>query len=85
MHTIFRKVISRHRVSPDQAKVKALMDMPLPKTKRELQLFLGIVNYLSKFSLMTVEVCKPLRRLTSVEAEWTWNRTYQEIYEKLNC
>ena len=50
-----------------------------PLKQRELQSFMGIVDYLSKFSPMTAEVCETLLRLTSVKAEWTWNRTYQEI------
>ena len=28
------------------------------------------------------KVYEPLWRLTSVKAEWTWNRIYQEIYER---
>ena len=79
IHTIFGEVISRHRLKQNPAKVKVLMDMLPPKTKRELQLYLVIVNYLSRFSSMTVEVFKPLQRLTSVEAILLWNRTYQEI------
>ena len=66
--SFFGEVIFRHGVIPYLAKVKAVMDMLPPKTKRELQSFLSIVNYLSKFSPMTAEVCKPLRRLTSVNA-----------------
>ena len=57
----FSKVISRHGVSPYPSKVRALNDMPPTKAKRELWSFLSIVNYLSKFSPMTAEVCKPLR------------------------
>ena len=45
MHTIFAKVISWHDVSPNPVKVKVLVDMLSPKTKGELQSFLGIVNY----------------------------------------
>ena len=70
-------MISRHGVSPASAKVKALKDMPSPKTKRELQSFLGIVNYLSKFSPMTAEIWEPFRRLTLVKVVWTQNRSYQ--------
>ena len=29
--------------------IKTLMDMPLPNNKRELQTFLGIINYLGKY------------------------------------
>ena len=64
-------------MSPDPAVVKALTNMPPPKAKREPQSFLGIVNYLSKFSPMTAEVCEP-----SVNAALMWNRLYQEVYEK---
>ena len=41
-----------------------------------------MVNYLSKFLQMMVGVCEPLRRLTSVSVAFTWNRSYQEIYER---
>ena len=48
---------------------------------KEMQSFLGIMNYLSKYSSVTSQMCEPLRRLTSVKLEWTWNKTYQELYE----
>ena len=47
-----------------------------------MQSFLGIVNYLMKLSPMTAEVFEPVRRLTSVNDVWKWNRLYQEVYEK---
>jgi len=34
---------------PDSEKVKAIRNMPVPETKTDLQLFLGMVAYLSKF------------------------------------
>ena len=52
MHPILWQVITRHVVSIDHAKVKALTDMLPSKTQRELQFSLGIGNYLSKFSSM---------------------------------
>ena len=69
--------------SLDPANVWALMNMPSSKTERELQSFLCIVSYLSKFSPMTVEVSEPHQRLTFVIGEWICNRTYQEIYKRV--
>ena len=40
----FGEVISRRGVQPDLQKMKALMDMPPPNNKKELQAFLGIFN-----------------------------------------
>ena len=42
----FGEVISREGVQPDPQKIKALTDMPAPSNKKELQAFLGIINYL---------------------------------------
>ena len=73
----FDKVVLRKGVQPDPQKVKALTDMLVPKSKRELQALLGIINYLGKFSPGTAEVCEPLQKLTSSKATWTWNASYQ--------
>ena len=58
------------------------MEIPPPKTKKELQAFLGIINYLSKLSPSTVDVCDSLKQLTSSKTEWTWNATYQKLFDK---
>ena len=58
------------------------MNLPPYKTKGKLQSFLGTVNYMSKLSPMTAEVCKPLWRLTSVKTEWMWHKIYQDICER---
>ena len=49
------------------------MDMLAPKSKKELQAFLGIINYLRKFSPGTTDICK---------VTWTWNVSYQELFDK---
>ena len=29
-----------------------------------------------------LEVCKPLRKLTSSKTTWTWNASYQQLFDK---
>ena len=50
--------------------------------KKELQAFLGVINYLGKFSSGTADVCDPLCKLTSSKAIWTWNASYQALFNK---
>ena len=78
------EVVSRQRVSPDLRKIQVLTDMPPPKSRKELQSFLGILNYLSNFSQVTVEVCEPLQKLTSVKAGWMLHGMYQDQYDRAN-
>ena len=56
--------------------------MPAPTIKKELQTVLGIINYLTKFSPSIATVCEPLWKLMSNRAVWTWNASYQSIYDK---
>ena len=63
-------------------KIKALIDMLAPKNKKELHAFLGILNYLGKFTPGTTDVCDPLHNLISSKVAWTWNTSYQELFAK---
>ena len=78
----FSEVVSREGIQLDPQKIRGLTKMPAPKNKKELQAFLGIINYLSKFSPDKLEVCKPLRKLTSSKAMWMWDVSYQQWFEK---
>ena len=78
----FSEVVSRDDMQPDLQKISTLTEMLAPKNKKELQAFLGIINYLSQFSPDTSEVCEPLRKLMSCKATWTWDASYQQRFEK---
>ena len=81
---LFGGVVSRQGAQPDPQKVRTLTEMlaPKKKNKKELQAFLGVINYLNKFSPGTSEVCEPLRKLTSSKMTWTWNASYQQLFDK---
>ena len=51
-------IISRWK--PAQTKVSAITSMPEPSCKKQEQSFIGMVNYLSKFSTRLSELAKPL-------------------------
>ena len=78
----FGEVISWNGVKPNLQKIKALMEMPHPKNTKELQAFLGIINYLGTFSPSTASTCEPLWKLTSSRVVWMRNISYQGLYIK---
>ena len=45
----FRNVLSKDGLSPDNTKVQLIKDWPMPTNHKELQSFLGTVNYQSRF------------------------------------
>ena len=54
----------------------------MPNNKKELQAFLGIINYLGTFPPRTADVCDPLHKLTSSKATLTWNASYLSLFNK---
>ena len=53
-----------------------------PRTKKELQAFLGIINYLSEFSPSMADICESLRKLTLAGTKWNWDAKYQNIFDR---
>ena len=78
----FGEVILRRGVQLDPQKIKTLPDMLALNNKKELQTFLGIINYLGKFSPGTADMCDPLHKLMSSKVTWTWNASYQSLFNK---
>ena len=48
---------------PAQNKITAIIAMPPPSNKKEVQSFIRIINYLMKFSPRLTELAEPIREL----------------------
>ena len=66
----------------DPNKVKAVTTWPTPTTKRELQQFLGFVNFYRRFVKGFAKIAKPLTKLTG-KNEWLWTELQQKAFEEL--
>ena len=64
-----------------QSKVKAIADMPQPECKRQVQLFIGMVNYLSTFSACLSELAEPVRELSKEKVPFNWGPEHQESFK----
>ena len=53
------------------------------RNKGELQSFLGMVTYLSPFILQLSSHTATLRGLLKTDVEYSWNATYQVVFDKL--
>ena len=56
-------LITSQGLKPDPSKVKALQEMPAPKSKEEVRRFLGFIQYLAKFIPNLSEVDASLRKV----------------------
>ena len=57
---------------PAQSNIKAIQEMPAPQCKKQVQSFIGMVNYLSKFSARISELAEPIRDLCKEKIPFNW-------------
>ncbi|QRW20558.1 Retrotransposable element Tf2 protein [Rhizoctonia solani] len=76
-------VISPAGFSMDQKKIEAVTSWPQPRTVKQVQAFLGFVNYLRRFIPNFSLVARPLHSLTRKESPWSWGNQEEEAFQEL--
>ncbi|CAB4026176.1 Transposon Ty3-G Gag-Pol poly [Paramuricea clavata] len=67
-------------ICPDPGKVSAVHEMPRPLDKVGVQRFLGMCNYLSKFSPNLSATVLPLRNLVKQNVEFNWSDSQENAF-----
>ena len=78
-------------LSPDPERIAAVKRMNLPQDVETMRSFLGLVNYLNRFSMHLAELSEPLREICRQDVEFELNesvhvafsRTKEEISKKV--
>ena len=73
----------RRRHQARSQKVRAISEMERPNCNEELQRFLGMVTYLSKFIPNYSEEAAPLRNLLEKETGWHWEESQEKSFQHL--
>uniref|UniRef100_A0A8K9UV21 Gypsy retrotransposon integrase-like protein 1 n=1 Tax=Oncorhynchus mykiss TaxID=8022 RepID=A0A8K9UV21_ONCMY len=81
--TFLGSVISAEGIKMDPAKVQAVIDWPVPKSRVELQRFLGFANFYRRFIRNFGQVAAPLTALTSVKTCFKWSVSAQGAFDLL--
>ena len=68
---------------PAQNKFTAIVKMPLPNSKKEVQSFIGMGNYLTKFLPRLTKLSKPIRDLIKEKVPFNWGPEQQESFNML--
>lgn len=82
-------IVSKSGIQVDSDHIKAITELKEPANIKELQKFLGMCNYLSKFIPQYNNSTEPLRQLLKKDIEWCWGNSqtqaFLELKKKLCC
>lgn len=75
--------ITKEGVKPDSRKIKAVKEFPVPRTKKSIKQFLGLVGYYRRFISNLASIAKPLTQLLKKDIPFVWNESAQVAFENL--
>ncbi|KAJ8566168.1 hypothetical protein ON010_g6957 [Phytophthora cinnamomi] len=77
--------IGKQDLRADPVKVKAIVDWPVPMNQKDLRKWLGLANYLHKYSENYAEMARPLYTLLKKDTDWRWDAEHQEAFEAIKA
>jgi len=76
-------IVSQKGIEIDPEKVKAILEMPEPRTEKQVQGFLGKLNYIARFISQLTPTCEPIFKLLRKNQAVLWNNDCQEAFKKI--
>ena len=66
-------MVSERGIEVDPDKIKAILDMPMPRTEKKIRGFLGRLQYISRFIVRLTDICEPIFPLLRKNQPTIWN------------
>ncbi|XP_039686891.1 uncharacterized protein [Medicago truncatula] len=76
-------IVSQKGIEVDPDKVKAIREMPAPRTEKEVRGFLGRLNYISRFISHMTATCGPIFKLLRKEQGIVWTEDCQKAFDSI--
>ena len=74
---------SKHSISPDPKKIEALNHIKFPLDKETMRSFLGMINYLNRYSALSAHLAAPLSALTHQAMDYKPGKVHFENFNRL--
>ena len=72
---------SENGISPDPKKIQALTHMEFPPDKETMRSFLGMINYLNRYSALSAHLAAPFSSLTHQATDYKPGKTHLENFQ----
>ena len=76
-------VVSNKGIEVDPSKVKAIQEIPAPRTEKEVRGFLGRLNYIARFISHLTATCESIFKLLKKDQVVKWNDEFQVSFDKI--
>ena len=81
--SFYGHIWSKHGISPDPKKIQALKHMEFLPNKETIRSFLGMINYLNRYSALSAHLAAPLSALTHQATDYKPGKVHLENFQSL--
>ena len=78
----FRHLITSKGLKPDPKNIDAIIQMPVPQNKAQLQSFIGLCNYLTCYVPHLTDILSPLCTITAKASEFQWEKLHSDAFAR---
>ncbi|KAE9003521.1 hypothetical protein PF011_g12870 [Phytophthora fragariae] len=75
--------VSKNGVRADPEKISSICSWPTPTSPTELRQWLGLANYLHKYTKDYAGLIQPLSSLLKKDATWLWRPEHQAVFDSV--
>ena len=79
--SFYSHIWSEYGIQPDKKKIQALKHMEFPPDKVTMRSFLGMINYLNRYSALSAHLAAPLGALTHQVTDYKPGKVHLENFQ----
>ena len=76
-------MVKERSIKADPDNIRTILDMPAPRTEREIRGFLGRLQYINRFIAIFTNICEPIFRLLRKSQPTFWDDQCQRTFERI--
>ena len=76
-------VVSKKGIEIDPNKVRAIQELPLPRTQKKVRSFMGRLNYIARFISQMTAKCDPIFKMFRKHNSSEWDEECQKAFDNV--
>ena len=76
-------LVSKRGIEACPTQIRALVEMPSPRTKKQVQKLVGMLNALGRFISKSSDRCRPIFNLLKAQVQFEWSDDCEEAFQQL--
>ena len=76
-------IVGKGGIKADPENIRAILEMPTPRTEKEIRGFLCRLQYISRFIARLTNICEPIFRLLRKNHLIVWDDNFERAFERI--